>query len=322
MGTGTFSGQSPCLSVPSPLLLIYNHAIQNCFILYSSLTGILLSLQNIIYIKRTLNGVFQIVKETTNLVEELTHCLQYYVRPDTFPLAIRVMKEGEELPAKIKRPLRDLQTKFSICQGISMARRYGWSIGMGNEDLSCPIAKVAFGYEEEVEFYTAGNLSDGMYTKTCELGKETEAAVPKFSKDEAGTLLVGPLSKDLFQPEVVVVYGNSAQVMRLVAAALYTTGGEITSSFTGRADCADIVIKTLQTNKPQVVLPCYGDRVFGQTHDHEMAFAFPYSMVKEVIEGLKGTHKGGVRYPIPTYLQYEAKYPATYEKLNHLFDED
>ncbi|WP_306453939.1 DUF169 domain-containing protein [Bacillus sp. FJAT-45350] len=259
-------------------------------------------------------------KNVTDLMTELEQSLNQYVRTDTFPLAIRVMKDGEELPERVKRPYRDLGVRFSICQAVSMSRRYGWALAMGAEDQSCPIAKIAFAFEGEVDFYKSGNLADGMYTKTCELGEKTEAAVPKFSKEEAGTILVAPLTRTNFQPEVIVTYGNSAQVMRMVAAALYHTGGELTSTFTSRADCADIVIKTIQSNKPQVILPCYGDRVFGQTHDHEMAFAFPASMIEDFIAGLKGTHKGGVRYPVPTYLRYEAEYPATYEKLNQMFD--
>lgn len=255
-------------------------------------------------------------------VQELAKAIEKYVRPDTFPLGIRIMKEGEELPEKVKRPSRDLGQRFSICQGVTMARRYGWSMAMGSEDQSCPIAKIAFNFEDEVDFYSDGNLANGMYAKTCEIGAKTESVVPKFSKEEAGTVVVAPLTRANFEPELVVVYGNSAQVMRMVAGALFTTGGEITSSFSARADCADLIIRTKQTDKPQVILPCYGDRVFAQTHDHEMAFAFPYSMVDDFIEGLIGTHKGGVRYPVPSYLRYENQYPATYEKLNAMFDEN
>ncbi|MDQ0272294.1 DUF169 domain-containing protein [Cytobacillus purgationiresistens] len=258
--------------------------------------------------------------DTTEKLQLLEESIQTYVRPDTFPLAIRVMKENETLPERVKQPFTDFGKTFSICQAVTMARRYGWALAMGNKDLSCPIAKVAFGFEKELDYYTEGNLTDGMYTKTCDAGALTEAAVPKFAQNEAGTVLIAPLNRTSYQPEVITVYGNSAQVMRMVAGALYHTGGEITSTFTARADCADIVIKTIQTNKPQVILPCYGDRVFGQTHDHEMAFAIPFSMADNFMEGLQQTHKGGVRYPIPTYLQYEATYPETYEKLNDMFD--
>lgn len=257
---------------------------------------------------------------TIHLHEALSE-LEKHIRPNTFPLAIRVLRKDEAIPAKTKRPLQDLGVQLSICQGITMARTYGWAIAMGGEDLSCPIAKAVFHFEEPLSYYTDGNLACGMYTETKEAGVHTEAEVPKFSKEENGTVVIAPLSRTDFVPDLLVIYGNSAQVMRMVAASLYKTGGAITSTFSARADCADIIIKTKQTQKPQVILPCYGDRVFGQTQDDEMAFSFPYSHLEDFIKGLHGTHRGGVRYPIPAFLQYQAKYPATYEKLNEMWEQ-
>lgn len=246
--------------------------------------------------------------------------LDQHVRTETFPVAIRVVRGGEALPPKVKRPFRDMGIKVSICQGISMARRYGWTIGMGGEDLSCPIAQVAFGFEEPIPYYTEGNLAAGMYVETCGQGALTEQEVPKFTAAEAGVVVVAPLSRADFTPETLLVYGNSAQVMRLAAAALFKTGGSIISHTSARADCADIVIRTQKAGRPQVILPCYGDRVFGQTQDHEMAFTTPWEKVPELLEGLKGTHAGGIRYPIPHYLRYQAEFPATYRKLQELWE--
>lgn len=253
---------------------------------------------------------------------KLAEQIEKHVRPDTFPVAIRVVKPPEALPAKMRRPKADMAIRVSICQGISMARRYGWGIAMGAHDLECPIAQVAFGFEEPVPYYTEGNLAAGMYVETCGQGALTEAEVPKFTADEAGVVCVAPLSRATFEPQVVLVYGNSAQVMRLAAAALWQTGGSLTSTVSARADCADIVIRTMQADTPQVILPCYGDRVFGQTQDHEMAFAMPYSHAPTLLEGLEGTHRGGIRYPIPHYLRYQAEFPATYRKLQELWNEE
>lgn len=247
--------------------------------------------------------------------------LDQHVRPETFPVGIRVVRPGEPLPDRVRRPLADMGIRVSICQGISMARRYGWSVAMGGEDLSCPIAQVAFGFEPAIAYYTEGNLAAGMYVEACGPGARTEAEVPKFNQTEAGIVVAAPLARANFTPQVLLVYGNSAQVMRLAAAALYKQGGALTSTTAARADCADIVIRTLQTPAPQVILPCYGDRVFGQTQDHEMAFTTPWEQVPELLEGLEGTHRGGVRYPIPHYLRYQAEFPATYRKLQELWEQ-
>lgn len=251
----------------------------------------------------------------------VAEAIDQYVRPETFPVGIKVFRD-EPLPPKVRRPHADLNIRVSICQGISMARRYGWAIGMGNEDLQCPIAQVAFGFEEAIPYYTEGNLAAGMYVETCSLGAQTEAEVPKFTAGEAGIVVAAPLTRCAFTPEVLLVYGNSAQVMRLVAAALWKGGGSISTTTSARADCADIVIRTMKTGRPQIILPCYGDRVFGQTQDHEMAFTCPWDHVPNLLEGFEGTHRGGVRYPIPHYLRYEAEFPPTYQKLQELWREN
>ncbi len=252
---------------------------------------------------------------------QLCDAIEQRVRPATFPVAIRFAGSGEPDPPKLRRPFRDLKIQITICQGISLARRYGWTVGLGAQDLSCPIAAVAFGFEPEVDWYSEGHLAAGMYTGSLAAGALTETAVPKLELGGAEAVWLAPLRRAAFEPDTVLVYGNSAQVMVLVAAALYRRGGSLTSSFTARADCADIAIQPLRSGRPEVILPCYGDRVFGQTQDDEMAFAFPYSWAEEIMTGLEGTYRGGVRYPIPHYLRYAPGFPETYERLRQLWRE-
>jgi len=246
--------------------------------------------------------------------------IEKFVRPQTFPLAIRMAKPGEPLPDRVRRPAADMGIRVAICQSFSIARRYGWGVAVGRDDLSCPLAKTAFGFEAVLPYYAEGNLACGMYTETTEAGARTEAEVPKFPLGEYERIIVAPLGRTAFEPDVVLVYANAAQVMRLVAAALYRQGGRIHSSFSARLDCADAVIETMRTSRPQVILPCYGDRIFGQTEDHEMAFTIPWRQAADLVAGLRGTHQGGVRYPIPAWLRYTGEFPATYRRLETLWD--
>src|SRR6266566_854021 len=54
--------------------------------------------------------------------------LQLYVRPQTFPVAIRMLRPGEAIPERARRPARDFKKLSMNCQVIDMARRYGWMI--------------------------------------------------------------------------------------------------------------------------------------------------------------------------------------------------
>lgn len=241
--------------------------------------------------------------------------LDQFLRLSTFPLALKMLKEGEPLPEKVRLPQKDLGKRIAICQAVSMARRYGWALALGGEELACPIGAVAMGFVPPIDYYQEGTLCEGLYTQDKAAGARSEEAVDKFPLGYYQKILMAPVSRAAFAPDLFLIYGNSAQVLRLVQATLYHQGGKLTSSFRGRADCSEIIVSTLFADEPQVILPCTGDRIFGQTQDHEMAFSFPASWAPRLMEGLEATHRAGTRYPIPVYLQYEAVFPPTYQEL-------
>ena len=246
--------------------------------------------------------------------------LQTYIRPQTFPVAIRMLKPGEAIPDRAKRPARDFKKLSMNCQVIDMARRYGWMIALTREDHICSLGIAALGFEKPTHLHNSGTLCEGMYTETKEAGRRSEAAVDQFAPGEYYALLVAPLDRTTFEPHLVCIYANPAQVMRLTQAALWKRGGKLASAFGGRVDCSEIIVTTMRTDRPQVILPCSGDRIFGQTQDHEMAFTIPWAQMEEIVEGLRGTHAGGIRYPITQFMEYEAKLPPRYMEANRLWD--
>ncbi len=254
-------------------------------------------------------------QEVAATLQLLDEALGRYVRPDTFPLAIRMIQPGEALPERLKVPSKTMGEQWIVCQSIGVARRYGWGIAIGKEDIICPLAAIAFGFRKPNDEYLKGFASVGMYCKDESAATNMEASTWRFEPGTYDYVCVAPLNRTTFEPHVIVVYANSAQVMRLVHAALYKRGGRLVSTTGGRLDCAEIVIQTLATNEPKVILPCNGDRVFGMAQDNEMAFAFPWSYAQEIIEGLEGTHKGGTRYPIPVAMRNTVTMPESYQDL-------
>jgi uncharacterized protein (DUF169 family) len=257
---------------------------------------------------------------TAELLQKLDQALTEHIRPATFPLAIRMLAEGEALPERHKRPKRDFGEEMAICQAFAMVRHTGRVIAMNGEDLSCPLAKVVWGFEPMLDYFLNGMTCVGMYTETPAAGAVTEAGVDKWDYQQWAYVVAAPLQRCTFEPHLILIYGNSAQVNRLVTARLWKTGGRLASSFCGRIDCADSVITTMKTDECQVILPCYGDRVFAQAGDDEMAFTIPSSKIEMILEGLAGTHRGGIRYPTPKFLAYTGQFPAHYVKMEELWD--
>ncbi|MDD9966103.1 MAG: DUF169 domain-containing protein [Myxococcales bacterium] len=257
----------------------------------------------------------------TKLLLRFDAALSRYVRLASFPVAVRFIRDWDEVPERAKRPARDLGNRFTTCQAISIARRFGWVLALGREDSSCVLGAMSLGLEKRLPQYSEGNLCVALYTESLEAGKLSEASVPRLPEGKYRGVLVAPLGRATFEPDSVVIYGNSAQIMRLGQAYLWKRGGTLETAFRGRIDCADLAIAPVLTGKPQMVVPCTGDRIFGQVQDHEVAFSAPTALLDEIVEGLTRTHEAGAaRYPVTNYLNYTGTFPDSYEDYRRRLD--
>lgn len=238
---------------------------------------------------------------------------------ETQPIGIKLLRTGEEFPEKVKRPSQ-MGQKWALCQGFFAARTLGMLVGFDKEDQACPIAQELIGFERPVDLYTEGHLAHGMFTETLEGGKKSEEVLPKFSFGEYEKILVGPLEKFIdLTPDLIIIYGNPGQVVRLIQSAIYKTGGNIHSYFTGRAGCIGAIAKCMQSQDYEIILNGNGERVFGHAQDYEMSFALPWKKMDDLIEGIEGTHQGGVRYPYPAFIAYTPTFPKKYQELESMF---
>jgi len=155
------------------------------------------------------------------------------------------------------------------------------------------------------------------YAENRQAARRQIEAIPRLTEGECGALLLAPLELTEWDPDLVVIYANPAQVMRLVHASTYHEGEPIQSSFGARAgSCAEGIIRTYQTKECQVVLPGGGDRIFAMTGDEELCFTVPAFMLDRVLEGLRlSGRQVGLAYPIPVYQVFEPRFPRTYDKL-------
>ena len=229
-----------------------------------------------------------------------------YINPATFPVAVRFLKEASEIPPSARRPLRDLKVPMAPCQGAAMARRYGWTVAFGKEDVGCAIAANTYGWErvgeEEgvIRFMTHMN-----YARDEKAAREALASFRQLDIGDNPVVVYSPLERTKVEPDVVLIYVNPAQLMRLIHGGTYGSGTPIESSFSGRAgSCTEGVIGAYLDRALKVVVPGNGDRVWGGCQDHEMLMALPAAGLAEVAEGLEKTHRQGIRYPIPTYMRY------------------
>ncbi len=253
-------------------------------------------------------------------LREVEQMLNTYIRPLTFMVAIKMLKSEDEIPERTRRPFQQMNKKVAICQGIGMARKLGWAVAMGKEDMQCSLGAAPFGFFKNIDFFNEGNLAAGMFTASKEIGKKEEDLIDRFDYGIYSHILVAPLSRTVFEPDLLMIYGNPAQIMRLIQGALYNEGGAIHSSSTGRLGCAAI-ITVMKNNKCRFLVPGNGDRIFGMTQDYEMSFMIPKSKINTVLDGLTKTHKNGIRYPITSFFNFEATFPPSYQEQMKIWQE-
>lgn len=247
---------------------------------------------------------------------EKAQAINTFIRPLTFPIAARVVKSVDEFPERARRPLRDMGFKTNICVGMTLARKYGWTVGFTAEDNACRTATYAYGWSESEPESEKGIL-DFMLTMNYAANQEAARSIVetvkqfKLNKGQYAGVVFSPLERTVIEPQIVLVFCNPAQLMRLVHGAAQESGKSIQSVFCGRyGSCTDGILQVLKVREPKVVLPGNGERVWAAVQDDEMLFAIPVEALEQVIRGLEATHRTGVRYPIPVDVRHEPNFPA------------
>ncbi|MDP3064005.1 MAG: DUF169 domain-containing protein, partial [Chloroflexota bacterium] len=114
-------------------------------------------------------------------MNEVDHVLNLYIRPQTFPLAVRLCQDEAEVPEKVRYPLRDLGFQIPICQGFGIARRYGWALAIGKEDQSCPFGALALGFLLPKEGYLDGTFAEAVGLRSREGAARSAASMPRLA---------------------------------------------------------------------------------------------------------------------------------------------
>ncbi len=232
------------------------------------------------------------------------------------PVGVSYLKEGEELPPKARRP-RDKGMQVTLCQAMTWARTYGWTVALGKEDNLCIPGGLAVNLLRSDRLSNAQILSRFMVEVGWVSPDKAQEQEWYVLDQDYHTLLLEPLSKATREPQLAIFYGDPSQVVKLVHGYSYATGKSVETRTSGRVACSDYLVAPLLSKAPVIAIPGTGDRVFSGTQDHEMVFALPYHLLEATAEGLKkaGAQVGSNRYPFVPYMLHQVKFPPIYEKL-------
>ncbi len=234
------------------------------------------------------------------------------VNPSTQPAGVNLVEDAARVAgAKIR--LRD--PRLTVCQQVAYARYYGWSTWVTANGAHCALGAAAAGLVPVPSRVADGTVNTGVYQADAAAAARMQAALPRVEQRMAG-LLVYPAARPVegFSPDVVVVYVNTAQAMRLVQAFLWREGGEFVMRSSGDAGvCSRGIAQPFRTGEPTIEIPCLGDRRFAMTQDSELLAGIPAGWLERVTEGLEATHKAGIRYPVPFQIPEGCALPEPFQ---------
>ncbi|MBN1106050.1 MAG: DUF169 domain-containing protein [Deltaproteobacteria bacterium] len=246
---------------------------------------------------------------------EIEEAMSIYIRHQSHPVAIQMLADEDGIPGDAKKPLKDFGVPFSLCQALALSRKEGLTIVLDRESQSCPIALSGLGFVRP-EAFLSGQHVLAPVNQSPEARKQAVASLPRFPFGKYRHILISPLKTARFEPDVIVFYGSGAQVMRMIQAAVFSSGEALNSTSTGSGGCLLPIVSPVLEGRCKFAVPGNGDRRLGLVADGELSFGMPRNLFEEVIKGLKLSHDGKQTYPIsPGYLKLEYQLPPTYGAL-------
>ena len=116
------------------------------------------------------------------------------LRLKTSPVAAKFLKNKAELPDKTRRPSVALGKRIAICQGVTMARNYGWTVRLAKEDVICVPASIVFGFSNSSDppASLAGLFCEINFSSAQDLARKETSSMCRFENGEIEAIVMAP----------------------------------------------------------------------------------------------------------------------------------
>jgi uncharacterized protein (DUF169 family) len=251
-----------------------------------------------------------------NVYNEYSKRIEEQIRTVSHPIAVKMIEDEASIPREAKRPTSDYGVCLSTCQCFTLSRKYGETVAQLFEDMWCPEPVIGYGLAEPPQFFLEGRNRYPGGVASLEAGANWAKEFPRLETGKYIGILMAPMSAATFEPDVGVIYCNSAQLLRLLLGIAYQDGRDIPTVLGGHAACVYAVVPTLLQGRCHVAVPCRGDRGRAGAQDDEMIFSVPKAQIGRLADGLE--QEGTGSYPTGFSMQGEYKLSESYAEMSRL----
>ena len=253
--------------------------------------------------------------------EKLVRRMELLVRLKSFPIAFKMLEKKEELD---KIPfIRRTGHKVTLCQLITLVRNFDWTTGGDLDDFLFPTCTSILGLRDAPNTHKNGTFRSIIWVQTKKDGKKYEESIPRLPLGKYEAVAMGPLVYNPFEPDIVLIYGNPAQMMLLINSLQFEDYEVMKFYCVGESSCSDAIVRCYDTDKPSLSIPCYGERRYGHAQDDEMVMAVPAGMMEKALRGMEQLYRKGVRYPISfagAQIDPSPAFPEVYKGLDKIIE--
>ncbi|MFC1535418.1 dephospho-CoA kinase, partial [Thermodesulfobacteriota bacterium] len=251
--------------------------------------------------------------------EKVVRRMELLMRLKSFPVAFKMLKKKEDLnhiPF-----IRRVDHKTTLCQLITLVRNFDWTIGADLDDFLSPQCPSILGLTDIPEVYRDGTFRSIVWVKTREDGEKYEASIPRLPMNTFEAVVMAPLVYKPFDPDIVLIYANPAQIMLLINSLQFEEYEVMQFHCVGETSCSDAIARCYLTDKPSLTIPCYGERRYGHAQDDDLVMALPAGVMEKALRGMETLYRRGIRYPI-SYAGVEqdlsSAFPLSYGDIHDL----
>jgi len=245
--------------------------------------------------------------------------IELLMRLKSFPVAFKMLEKKqdlEEIPF-----IRTTEHKVTLCQLITRVRNFDWTVGADADSFLFSTCPSVIGLADVPDTHKDGTFRNIIWVAKKQDGKKFEESIPRLPLNKFEAVAMGPLVYHPFDPDIVLIYANPAQIMLLINSLQFEDYEVMQFYCVGESSCSDAIARCYLTGKPSLSIPCYGERRYGHAQDDELVMAIPAQMMEKALRGMEALYRRGVRYPV-SFAGAESDvgqmFPVTYKGLDHV----
>ncbi|MBA7651839.1 hypothetical protein ES703_59668 [subsurface metagenome] len=219
----------------------------------------------------------------------------------TSPLAVKMLEKESDIPKGAVRPFKDRGIHIAQCQAFAMSRRSKETVAMLKEDNWCFAALIAY----------------GLVDKPDDPELQLFVNFPTFERDKYIGIVSAPLRTANFEPDVVVIYSNTAQMRNMLLPFHFGSEESLVDYHFFPPGCAYQVIPVMSSGKLMVTLPDPGDYHRALAAEDEIVLSVPKDKVAKLVDGVREVEKGeDFSYSrVNFYMRHDFPQPEFYQML-------